>query len=231
MLRPEAFLIDGQRTTISGSASTSRLVSCSRLARFDTAPAKIELIEPGIAVADFVLIPVRPSAFDIEQAAICVELCESHGKAHAFVLNHAQPGKLTKSSVQFLRQNGSTVIETPITMRQAYMAATTVGKSGPEVEKAAWPARKSTRCGMPSGSYWLKRCRDVGSRRRGHDDPGQVWQTGHGGHPGSPSRPREGPPLPLIGALAQGAKSRQLNLKVRPEIHERVSALALDEGV
>ena len=65
----------------------------------DTAPAKIELIEPGIAVADFVLIPVRPSAFDIEQAAICVELCESHGKPHAFVLNHAQPGKLTKSSV------------------------------------------------------------------------------------------------------------------------------------
>ena len=101
----------------------------------DTAPAKIELIEPGIAVADFVLIPVRPSAFDIEQAAICVELCESHGKPHAFVLNHAQPGKLTKSSMDFLRQNGSTVIETPITMRQAYMAAATVGKSGPEVEK------------------------------------------------------------------------------------------------
>jgi chromosome partitioning protein len=101
----------------------------------DTAPAKIELIEPGIAVADFVLIPVRPSAFDIEQAAICVELCESHAKAHAFVLNHAQPGKLTKSSMDFLRQNGSTVIETPITMRQAYMAAATVGKSGPEVEK------------------------------------------------------------------------------------------------
>ena len=55
----------------------------------DTGPAKIELIEPGIAVADLVLIPTRPSAFDIEQAAICVELCESHGKPHAFVFNHA----------------------------------------------------------------------------------------------------------------------------------------------
>ena len=31
--------------------------------------------------------------------------------------------------------------------------------------------------------------------------------------------------------LAHGsAKSRQLNLKVRPEFHERVSALALNEG-
>jgi len=72
----------------------------------DTGPARIELIEPGIAVADFVLIPTRPSALDIEQAAICVELCETHRKQHAFVLNHAPPGtKLTKSSIQFLKQN------------------------------------------------------------------------------------------------------------------------------
>jgi chromosome partitioning protein len=103
----------------------------------DTGPARIELIEPGIAVADLVLIPTRPSALDIEQAAICVELCERHGKPHAFVLNHAPAGtKLTKSSIQFLKQNGSTVMDTPITFRQAYMAAVTVGKSGPEVEKA-----------------------------------------------------------------------------------------------
>src|SRR5215475_11444223 len=65
----------------------------------DTGPAKLDLIEPGIAVADFVLIPTRPSAFDIVQAAITVELCETHAKPHAFVLNHASPGtKLTKSS-------------------------------------------------------------------------------------------------------------------------------------
>ena len=102
----------------------------------DTGPARIELIEPGIAVADLVLIPTRPSALDIEQAAICVELCETHGKPHAFVLNHAPAGtKLTKSSIQFLRQNGSTVMDAPITFRPAYMSAVTVGKSGPEVEK------------------------------------------------------------------------------------------------
>ena len=102
----------------------------------DTGPARIELIEPGIAVADLVLIPTRPSALDIEQAAITVELCETHGKPHAFVLNHAPAGtKLTKSSVQFLKQNGSIVIDAPITYRPACMAAVTVGKSGPEVEK------------------------------------------------------------------------------------------------
>ena len=58
---------------------------------------------------------------------------------HAFILNAAPPSgaKLTKSSMQFLRHNGSTVIETPITFRPAYMAAMTVGKSGPEVEKGS----------------------------------------------------------------------------------------------
>jgi hypothetical protein len=89
-----------------------------------------------------VVIPTRPSALDIEQAAITVELCETHHKPHAFVLNHTMRGaKLTKSSIAFLRKGGSTVIESPIMFRQAYMAAMTVGKSGPEVEKAA-AARK-----------------------------------------------------------------------------------------
>jgi chromosome partitioning protein len=102
----------------------------------DTGPARIDLIEPGIAVADLVLIPTRPSALDIEQAAICVELCETHGKPHAFVFNHAPAGtKITKSSIKFLRQNGSTVLDAAITFRPAYMAAATVGKSAPEVEK------------------------------------------------------------------------------------------------
>jgi chromosome partitioning protein len=109
----------------------------------DTPPAKIEFIEPRIAIADLVLIPSRPSAFDIEQAAITVELCEAHGKPHAFVLNHAPVGaKLTKSSVSFLQQGGSRVIDTPITFRQCHMAAATVGKSGPEIEKAGAARRE-----------------------------------------------------------------------------------------
>jgi hypothetical protein len=64
-------------------------------------------IEPGIVVADLVIIPTRPSAFDIEQAGIIVELCEIHGKPHAFVFNQADPGtKLTRSAVQYLQDTG-----------------------------------------------------------------------------------------------------------------------------
>ena len=55
----------------------------------DTPPARIELIEPGIVAADLVLIPCRPSALDIEQIDVAVELCETHEKPFAFILNHA----------------------------------------------------------------------------------------------------------------------------------------------
>jgi chromosome partitioning protein len=109
----------------------------------DTGPAKIEVIEPGIVVADLVLIPTRPSSFDIEQAGICVELCEAHGKPHAFVFNQAERGtKLTKSSMQYLEQEGAHVIKSPvITFQPAYMAALTVGKSGPERRLWVYPYR------------------------------------------------------------------------------------------
>ena len=156
----------------------------------DTAPAKIELIEPGIAVADFVLIPVRPSAFDIEQAAICVELCESHGKAHAFVLNHAQPGKLTKSSVDFLgkRQHGdrdadhdTAGLHGGCDGREIRPGGRKGGAARKEID-ALWAAVRSC---------WLRRWRDVGSRRRGHADPGQVCQAGRRSHSGWPPRPRD----------------------------------------
>jgi len=102
----------------------------------DTPPSKLELIEPGVAVADLVLIPARPSALDFEQVDIVVELCEAHGKPFAFVLNHAPPSwKLTKSTADYLKRGGRTVLEPRLTFRQAYMAAMTVGKSGPEVER------------------------------------------------------------------------------------------------
>ena len=83
----------------------------------DTGPAKLDLIEPGIAVADLVLIPTRPSAFDIEQAAIIRRAVRgATASLTPSSSTTAPPGKLTKSSIEFLQQNGSTVIEPPITI-------------------------------------------------------------------------------------------------------------------
>ena len=117
----------------------------------DTGPARLELIEPGIAVADLVLIPTRPSALDIEQAAITVELCETHNKPHAFMLNHAPPGaKLTKSTIAFLKKGGSTVIE----QRHHLPAGLHGGHDGRQVrpggrEEPRRRAKRSMRSGPP----------------------------------------------------------------------------------
>ena len=108
----------------------------------DTSPAKIELIEPGIAVADLVIIPCRPSALDVEQVGVPVEMCEQFNKPYAFVLNHAPTSwKLTKSTAAYLNSTNGTVLGTAVPFRQAYMAAPTVGKSGPEVDKDGGAAK------------------------------------------------------------------------------------------
>jgi chromosome partitioning protein len=103
----------------------------------DTPPANIQRIEPGVVCADLVLIPTAPNAFDIEQVPLTVELCERQGKRHAVIFNRVPPSsaKLLKSSKQFLRSEGCTVLDESIGFRQHYMAALTQGKAGHELDK------------------------------------------------------------------------------------------------
>lgn len=100
----------------------------------DTSPARLELIEPAIAVSDFVLIPTRPSAADFEQVNVVVEMCRLHGKPFAFILNHAPNGQLAKQTALLLQQLGP-VLKPYLAYRQAHMAATVMGATGFEVEK------------------------------------------------------------------------------------------------
>jgi chromosome partitioning protein len=99
----------------------------------DTSPSKIEFIEPGIAAANLVLIPCRPSPMDVEQIGIPMELCAIHKKPFAFVLNHAPAGKLTRSTTDWLAPQGP-VLQPPIPFRQAYMAAPGHGKTAAEMK-------------------------------------------------------------------------------------------------
>lgn len=102
----------------------------------DTPPGGLKFTEPAIAAADIVLIPTRASALDVEAVDVVVELCRARHKPFAFIINHANPQwKLTKSTAAYLRSSGHTVLDQFVAYRMAYIAAMTLGKSGPEVER------------------------------------------------------------------------------------------------
>ena len=119
----------------------------------DTPPGSIIRIDPAVASADFVLVPVQASALDVEAVAPVMELCRARRKPFAIVINRAQPQwKLTKTTIAYLRSLGCTVFDQLIGNRMSYAAAMTVGKSGPEIEKddaarveidALWASLKS----------------------------------------------------------------------------------------
>jgi chromosome partitioning protein len=102
----------------------------------DTAPGRIESILESIKAADLVIIPLRPSAVDVLAIDQTVEMCQAFEREFGFVLNQVVDleTKLYQNSRAALRQMGR-VIDAPITFRQAYVTAMTIGRTGPEVER------------------------------------------------------------------------------------------------
>lgn len=127
----------------------------------DTPPGALKFTEPAISSADLVLIPMRASALDVEAIDTVVDVCRDHKKPTLFVLNHAHPSwKLTKSTVSYLRGSGHKVCDQLVSYRMAYIAAMTVGKSGPEVDKEGaarkeidglWAELKASVAALPAG--------------------------------------------------------------------------------
>jgi chromosome partitioning protein len=104
------------------------------LAIIDTPPALMSRLEPAIAVADFVLVPVQPSPLDVEAIDPVIELAGDHRKSFAFVLNRVEPrDAMTKGTEDYLRAAGE-VLEQAVGNRRAFRGAMAYGKSGPEME-------------------------------------------------------------------------------------------------
>ena len=55
----------------------------------DTPPALLDVVNAGIAVADLVLIPVRPSPHDLRAVGLIVEMARKLNTPFAFVINAA----------------------------------------------------------------------------------------------------------------------------------------------
>lgn len=108
----------------------------------DTPPAMLPLIEDAIAQSDLVIIPTRASALDLLAVDPVIDLCRTHGKPYAFVINSADPRqKLTKTAAQYLSVHGR-VFETIVAQRVAYVAAMTNGKGPTEVDKTGSTANE-----------------------------------------------------------------------------------------
>lgn len=91
-----------------------------------------EILEPAIVAADFVLVPVRASALDVEAITAIADLCRRRRKAWAFVLNDFEPRwKVSATAADYLSDFGR-VLDVQVHHRQAHLAAMGAGKTGAE---------------------------------------------------------------------------------------------------
>jgi chromosome partitioning protein len=99
----------------------------------DTAPAMMDQVELAVQAADFILIPVLASAFDLVAARTVVSLCGEHDRRFAFVLNRGNPRRelLHSSAAVHLRKLGVMLVE-HVQDRAAYVSALNKGLKGPE---------------------------------------------------------------------------------------------------
>jgi chromosome partitioning protein len=99
----------------------------------DTAPTISGQSASIIALADLVLIPVRPSPADLWAVAETVTLVKDAGKPFLFVLTQAKPqATITAQTIAALSEHGR-VAQTFVADRVPYAGAMTGGRTAPEL--------------------------------------------------------------------------------------------------
>jgi chromosome partitioning protein len=106
----------------------------------DSPPTGMDLIEQAIAVADAVIVPVRPGFFDVIAVQTVTGMCRQHRKPFAFVLSavDSRYKVLTRQTLAALAGLGP-VFKTQISYRRPWIAALVIGKTGPELDKDLRP--------------------------------------------------------------------------------------------
>lgn len=116
----------------------------------DSPPAMMDKLELSIAVADLVIIPVKPSPIDLEAIDPAIEIAEEYSKPFVFLLTHFDPSwKLSKTAAPFLSDKGK-VLQATIGYRQAFVGAMIAGRTGPEYQDKA----QAKRAAEDIGSVW-----------------------------------------------------------------------------
>jgi chromosome partitioning protein len=95
----------------------------------DTPPAITEAIKAVVKLADFVLIPVKPSPHDLRSVGSTVEIVQGQGKPFAFVLTQAKSNALlTVQAMAALSEHGR-VAPTIMHDRVDYASSMTDGRT------------------------------------------------------------------------------------------------------
>lgn len=102
----------------------------------DTPPAFLQLLQDAIAVSDFVVVPMKPSALDVAASQEAVVMAREESKPHIVVLNDVEPRwKETQKTRAYLADSDVPVAQTAIAHRASHVAGMTVGKSAAEVNR------------------------------------------------------------------------------------------------
>lgn len=108
----------------------------------DTPPLDMDVIEQAVAVADAVLIPIRPGLLDILAVQPVIEMAKDHDKPFAFVLNAIDARGFFKPLVrqtELALEDFGPALKTRMSYRLQYIQALLIGWTGPEIEKGLRP--------------------------------------------------------------------------------------------
>ena len=113
-----------------------------KLVIIDTPPQTLDTINNANAVADFVLIPARPSPHDLRAVAAVVEMVEEAKKPFCFVINGATPRSIiAKQAVSALAEHGK-VAPATIHQRVDFAASMVDGRTVSELAPESPSARE-----------------------------------------------------------------------------------------
>lgn len=117
----------------------------------DTPPSHLKIIEQAILVADYILIPCRPSPLDIEAIGETLTIIEEHKKNFTFILNSSVSGtQITEQTILLLSKNGQ-IAPSPIRQRIIYAIAMLDGRTALEMHNKAAISEINELCNFIEG--------------------------------------------------------------------------------
>jgi chromosome partitioning protein len=132
----------------------------------DTPPALLDVVNAGIAVADLVLIPVRPSPHDLRAVGLIVEMARKLNTPFAFVINAATArSRLVHEARQALVEHGQVLLGMTC-QRQIFASAMIDGRTAGEIDLRSPAAEEMT-------ALW----RDVHVHLQNYGKRGLLWRN------------------------------------------------------